>query len=107
MSPVTSAFRRNAYELFKRNIDRDASPYREIYESVEKRLAAEDDSGVPFTLGPEAVLNKVIHALESRRPKPRYYVTVPTYGFAILNRILPHRWLDWVMIQASNAENRD
>lgn len=105
--PVTSDFRRNAYELFKRNIDRDASPHREIYRAVEKRLAAEDDGGAPFTLGPEAVLDKVIHALESLRPKPRYYVTVPTYGFAFLKRVLPHRWLDWVLIQASNAENRN
>lgn len=105
--PVTSDFRRNAYELFKRNIDRDASPHGDIYEAVERRLAAEDDGSVPFTLGPEAVLDKVIHALESRRPKPRYYVTVPTYGFAFLKRILPHRWLDRVLIQASNAENRD
>lgn len=104
--PVTSDFRRNAYELFKRNIDRDASVHREIYQAVEKRLAAEDDGNVLFTLGPEAVLDKVIHALESPRPKPRYYVTVPTYGFAFLKRILPHRWLDWVLVQASSAENR-
>jgi len=104
--PVTSNFRRNAYALYKRNIDRDASPHREIYEAVEKRLAAKDEN-VPFTLGPEAVLNKVIHALQSRRPKPRYYVTVPTHAFAFLKRTLPHRWLDWVLIQASRAENKN
>lgn len=105
--PVTSDFRRNAYELFRRNIDRDKSPHRAIYQAVEKRLATEDDGGVPFTLGPEAVLDKVIHALESNRPKPRYYVTVPTYGFAFLKRILPHGWLDGVLIKASEAENRE
>ncbi|MEX2523986.1 MAG: SDR family NAD(P)-dependent oxidoreductase [Gammaproteobacteria bacterium] len=105
--PVTSDFRRNAYELFRRNIDRDTSPHRAVYQAVEKRLATVDDGGVPFTLGPEAVLDKVIHALESNRPKPRYYVTVPTYGFAFLKRILPHRWLDGVLIKTSEAENRE
>ncbi|MDT8329316.1 MAG: short-chain dehydrogenase, partial [Roseovarius sp.] len=36
------------------------------------------------------------HALEARRPKPRYYVTTPTYVMGTLRRILPTRALDWV-----------
>jgi hypothetical protein len=42
----------------------------------------------------EAVTEKVIHALEAKRPKLRYYVTFPTYLFAYLKRILPISWLD-------------
>jgi hypothetical protein len=49
---------------------------------------------VPFTLPPEAVLKKVIHALESRKPRARYYVTFPTYLFGYLKRVLPTRTLD-------------
>ena len=49
---------------------------------------------MPFTLPPDAVLKKVIHALESKRPKARYPVTFPTYLFATLKRILPTRVLD-------------
>ena len=30
-----------------------------------------------FKLGPEAVAAKLVHALESARPKFRYYVTLP------------------------------
>ena len=104
--PVISHFRRNAYALFRANIDREKSFFRDSYAGVERRLASEDDNNVPFTLGPEAVLNKVIHALESGNPRARYYVTVPTYGFGILKRVLPTRWLDWVLIKASGAENR-
>ena len=104
--PVTSSFRRNACAMFRRNIDKEKSNYRGIYQGVERRLAREDDTDVPFTLGPEAVLNKVIHALESKRPRARYYVTVPTYAFAFLKRILPVRMLDWILIKASGAENR-
>lgn len=104
--PITSGFRRNAYAMFKRNIDVEHSPHREVYAGVERRLANPDATNVPFTLGPEAVLDKVIHALESPRPRARYYVTVPTYGFGLLKRILPTRVLDWILIKASGAENR-
>ncbi len=47
-----------------------------------------------FKLGPEAVAAKLVHALESRNPKPRYYVTVPSYAAALLRRMLPARALD-------------
>ena len=41
-----------------------------------------------FTLGPDAVTKKVLHALNSSSPKSRYYVTFPTYLFAYLKRLL-------------------
>ncbi len=64
--------------------------------AIEERLLKEGPA-VPFTLGPEAVLKAVIHALEAKRPKLRYYVTFPTHLFAFLRRILPFRWLDWIV----------
>ena len=91
--PVTSRFRKNAHTAFLRNIDLHNSIHRVHYERVVKRLTTEG-AVVPFTLPPEAVLKKVVQALESRRPKPRYYVTFPTYLFAFLKRILPQRTLD-------------
>jgi hypothetical protein len=72
---------------------------------VEARLATEDKSQ-PFTLSGDAVLEKVVHALESRRPKPRYYVTVPTYAFGFLRRILSTRLLDLALRGASGGEHR-
>ncbi len=54
---------------------------------------------VPFTLGPEAVYKKVVHALESKRPKARYFVTFPTYLFGTLKRLLPDRVLDSILIR--------
>ena len=61
-----------------------------------ERLKAEGPV-VPFTLGPEAVLDKVIHALESKKPKPRYYVTFPTYLFGTLKRVLSARIMDKIL----------
>jgi NAD(P)-dependent dehydrogenase (short-subunit alcohol dehydrogenase family) len=102
--PIESRFRANAYTAFRRNIDREHSVHREYYASVEKRL--EGSKPMPFTLPPEAVLTKVIHALEARRPKARYGVTFPAHLFAVLRRLLPARVLDQILFATSNGGRR-
>ena len=97
--PITSRIRANAWLAYQANIDPEHSAHRVFYkERLEVRLQHEGDV-VPFTLGPEAVLKRVIHALESRRPRDRYYVTFPTYLFAYLKRILPGRLLDRLLVR--------
>ncbi len=98
--PIESRFRKNAFEAYKRNIDKTQSVHREHYQATEARLTKEGPA-VPFTLPPEAVLKRVIHALEHSRPKIRYYVTFPTYLFATLRRILSYRLLDRVLLKIS------
>ena len=106
--PINSDFRKNAYAKFKQNIIVKGSAHQQTYEAVEKRLAAapNPEKRDPFTLGPEAVLKKVIHALEAKKPKARYYVTVPTYVFAYLRRLLSANMLDVVLRKASDSENK-
>ncbi|MGZ5526558.1 MAG: SDR family oxidoreductase [Methylomonas sp.] len=91
--PIRSDFRKNAFALYKKNIDPSDSFHKDTYKAMEARLQKEGDAA-PFTLPAEAVAEKVIHALEARRPKIRYYVTFPTHLFAFLKRILPMPWLD-------------
>jgi NAD(P)-dependent dehydrogenase (short-subunit alcohol dehydrogenase family) len=91
--PILSDFRKNSFALYKKNIDPTHSHHKEIYKAMEARLQKEGPA-VPFTLPAQAVTEKVIHALEARQPKMRYYVTFPTYLFAFLKRILPMSWLD-------------
>jgi hypothetical protein len=59
-----------------------------------------------FTLPPEAVLKRVIHALESHRPRARYSVTFPTYLFAALKRLLNQRSLDYLLAKAGSDGKR-
>ncbi len=99
--PIWSKFMENALRHFDANIDMEHSPYREIYESRRRRLAGKDRPN-PFKLPPEAVLKKLVHALESPRPKPRYYVTLPTHAMAFLRRLLPTRALDAILDRASD-----
>jgi len=94
--PITSRFRDNAFKAYQRNINPEGSPHEDMYRRMEARLTKKGPA-VPFTLPPEAVLKKVIHALESSRPKARYYVTFPTYLFGFLKRVLSDRMLDRVL----------
>lgn len=92
--PIRSRFVEHALEAYRANIDIERSPHREVYR---RRIAAMEAGGSQlFKLEPEAVLKKLVHATESRWPKPRYYVTVPTHFVALGRRLLPFRVLDWV-----------
>jgi len=99
--PIISQFRANAVIALQQHIDIENSVHREKYLGVLERLNKKGPAA-PFTLPPEAVLKRVIFALESKKPKPRYYVTFPTYLFAVLKRILSHRQLDYWLAKAGN-----
>lgn len=91
--PITSNFRKNAFAMYQKNINPEISFHKDTYKAMEERLQKEGPAA-PFTLPAEAVAEKVIHALESKNPKIRYYVTFPTYLFGYLKRLLPMAWLD-------------
>ncbi|HRB98424.1 MAG TPA: SDR family oxidoreductase [Nitrosomonas sp.] len=99
--PIASQFRMNAVKALAKFIDVENSFHREKYEGVLKRLNKQGPA-VPFTLPPEAVLKRVIHALEAPKPQPRYYVTFPTYLFGFLKRILSTRAMDVLLAKSGN-----
>ncbi len=94
--PIESQFRKNALVAFEENISVENSPFENAYKKLVERLKTEGPV-VPFTLGPDAVLDKVLDALESKKPKPRYYVTFPTYLFGYLKRALTTNMMDKVL----------
>ena len=51
-----------------------------------------------FRLPPEAVGQKIVHALESPKPKIRYKVTIPAYAADFAARFLPAAFIDRMMI---------
>jgi NAD(P)-dependent dehydrogenase (short-subunit alcohol dehydrogenase family) len=103
--PILSRFRENALAKWQQHIDADNSYHRDHYLAMLARLEKEGPA-MPFTLPPEAVLKKVIHALESSRPKPRYAVTFPTYLFALLRRLLTTRGMDRTLLKVSGGGQR-
>ncbi len=97
--PITSDIRENAIPHFEKWIDWANSPRANQYENLRDRLYT--DSGPDqFELPASAVTKKLIHAATAKRPKPRYYVTFPTYLMGALRRILPTRLLDAVIARA-------
>jgi len=100
--PITSQFRANAFSKFQQHIDKKTSAHQHTYKGMEARLTKVGPAA-PFTLQPAAVIDKLLHAIESPRPKIRYYVTFPTYLLSTLKRLLPHRCLDWVLRKVSDG----
>ena len=97
--PITTDIRKKARPQFERWIGVEGSAHRKVYEkALIPRLYDEDSTPDKFELPPSAVTNKLIHALEAKRPKARYFVTTPTYLSDILRRILPTRLLDKVLM---------
>ena len=94
--PIGTRIRENAIPHFERWIDWENSARRDQYAALRDRLYK--DSGPDrFQLPASAVTAKLIHALESPRPAPRYFVTTPTYLMNIARRILPTSLLDWMI----------
>jgi len=95
--PIATKIRENAIPHFERWVDWEHSARRDQYLSLRGRLYDKKVKKDRFELGPEAVTAKLIRALEDRLPKPRYFVTTPTYLMGFARRILPTRALDWVI----------
>ena len=103
--PIESQFRKNAQRAFNKYINREDSAHQQQYNAMEQRLQKQGHA-VAFTLPASAVLDKVIHALESRQAKARYYVTFPTYLFGSLKRLLSSRMVDRLMLKVSGEGKR-
>jgi len=63
--PIRSDFRKNAFALYKKNIDPTHSYHKETYKTMEDRLQKEG-AAVPFTLPAEAVTKKSYPCAGSR-----------------------------------------
>jgi NAD(P)-dependent dehydrogenase (short-subunit alcohol dehydrogenase family) len=94
--PVKSRFRDNSLKNFDAHVDASTSMHAVKYARLKAETGARKDDQA-FTVGPEAVAAKVAHALESRRPKARYYVTLPAYLLAAARCLLPTAWLDAIL----------
>jgi NAD(P)-dependent dehydrogenase (short-subunit alcohol dehydrogenase family) len=103
--PIESRFRQNAEAAFRRFIQVEGSAHQAQYEAMQARLQKKGHA-TSFTLPASAVSQRVIHALESDHPRPRYYVTTPTYLLGYLKRILSTRMVDRMMLKVSGDGKR-
>ncbi|MEZ5777703.1 MAG: SDR family NAD(P)-dependent oxidoreductase [Paracoccaceae bacterium] len=95
--PVTSKIRVNSIPHFERWIDWENSPRADQYRGTLMKRLYENRGPDRFELPASAVTAKLLKALESANPAPRYFVTTPTYLMNVARRILTTRALDWVI----------
>ena len=95
--PVTSKIRQNATIAFEKWIDWENSARADAYRTTLLKRLYDKPRKDRFELPASAVTRKLVHALESPRPRARYFVTTPTYIMATLKRLLPTRALDWIL----------
>ncbi len=96
--PIGTAFRKNAKMQFEKWIDWQSSALEAVYrDRLLTRLNAAGEGKDAFELPPSAVSAKLIKALEARTPKPRYFVTTPTYAANLMRRLLPTRLSDMIL----------
>ncbi len=93
--PIYSNLRKNAYQLYQHTVAEQPSQHERIYKKMEQSYFKPKKDFL--TQQPDAVVKKLIHALESKHPRAHYYVGFPAQLLAILRRLLPDSALDWVL----------
>jgi NAD(P)-dependent dehydrogenase (short-subunit alcohol dehydrogenase family) len=91
--PIRSRFVEHAVARLLATIDIENSPHRAVYRARIEGMKAGGQSY--FKLEPEAVSTRLIHALESTRPRSHYYVTTPTYLAVAFRRLMPQLAIDY------------
>ncbi|MFH0909017.1 MAG: SDR family NAD(P)-dependent oxidoreductase [bacterium] len=94
--PIISQFRKNAANRAQESLDPQHTTYGSYYEKEIARRIRQQKKPDAFTRPPEDVAAKIVHALESPRPKIRYCVTIPAYLGAFASRFVPAGVLDAV-----------
>lgn len=83
--------------IAERARDGHADLYGEAME-VQREVARKTGArGIP----PEKVAARIEHALSARRPRTRYLVGADARGQALASRVLPDRWVDWIVARVT------
>ncbi|WP_133128442.1 SDR family NAD(P)-dependent oxidoreductase [Legionella nagasakiensis] len=101
--PINSQFRDNSIEYALKEIDMENSHFKKQYQQMLGAFRHSKNESM-FTRPPDAVVRKLIHAIESKKPKEKYPVTFPAHFFAILKRLLSIKMLDRLLMMISKKE---
>jgi short-subunit dehydrogenase len=93
--PIRTQFSTNCAGQGEERLDIRKSRFGGAYKQYFKKRRAGGMSEDRFRLPPEAVAQKILHALESPHPKIRYCVTIPAYLGSWAARFVPAGLLDY------------
>lgn len=93
--PISTKIRQNSRTHFEKWIDVDSSAQKKKYKSqLMPRLYQQNTTPDRFELPPSAVTARLVKALDTADPNPRYFVTKPTYIAACFKRLTTSRAFD-------------
>lgn len=101
--PIESKFRDNVVDGSLSAIDIHKSYFHKQYQAMLADYKQKKLESV-FTRKTEAVINCFVHAIESKKPRAKYGVTLPTHFIIFLKRILTTKMLDRFFLVASKKE---
>ncbi|AMP89667.1 SDR family NAD(P)-dependent oxidoreductase [Legionella pneumophila] len=101
--PINSRFRDNAVDFSLQQIPIEKSYFKNQYKTMLSNFKQKKADSL-FTRNTDAVIKKLVHAVESKKPKPKYPVTFPAYFLIGLKRILTTRLLDKFILFLSRKE---
>lgn len=104
--PIVSKFRDNAHLHYQQTIHKNDSVHQAMYKKMEAFFFTAPEGERRFTLPPEAVVKKLLLALEKPKPKAHYYIGAAAQLFVLLRRLLPDCALDWVINKTMKEESK-
>ncbi|VEG89600.1 SDR family NAD(P)-dependent oxidoreductase [Legionella spiritensis] len=101
--PIDSQFRDTVVDVSLKAVDMEASFFYPQYKNMLLHFKKTKKKSM-LTQKPEAVLKKVLHAIEARKPRPGYAVTLSAHLLILARRVLPARWLHRLLARISKNE---
>lgn len=98
--PIESRFRDNCVDGSLLDINVQQSYFSKQY-AVMLSTYKQSKSDSIFTKKTDAVIKKMIHAIEAKKPKAKYPVTIPAHLFIFLKRLLCTKLLDKLLLLIS------
>ncbi len=96
--PVHSHFRINATQKYYEHIHGNPTVFENEYKQELLPYEGKKKSN-PFTKSSDVVIANIVKALESKKPRPRYYNTTATHLLGALKRLLPTAILDKILLK--------
>ena len=96
--PIRTSFSTNCAGQGEERLDTATSKFGAAYQRYFEKRRNGGMGEDRFRLPPEAVAKKILHALESPRPRIRYKVTLPAYFGDWAARFVPARMIDRMML---------
>lgn len=104
--PIITEFRRTAARRASETLDLQTSRNALLYQQELQSRAERQKQPNWINKTPEDVAWKIVHALESPRPRRRYAITIPAYAGEWIRRFAPPPLIDFLFAQKMRSRTR-